>query len=404
MDLSELRILDLTRLLPGPYATQLLADLGAEVIKIEDPNLGDYARDLPPFTEAGVGAVYDAVNRGKRSVAIDLKTEEGREVCLELLDDADVIFEGFRPGVAARLGVDHESVREQQPDIIYCSLSGFGQTGPMADTVGHDLTYEGLSGILDLTRDDENARPQIPGFPMADMAGGLFAAFSILGALLSREWGSGSGERPGGGEYLDISLSEVLASFGQVHVPQALGDDPPRPGETEFTGGFPWYEVYETADGGYVTLAALEPQFWRAFCEAVGRDDLIGLHGTEDEAELDALRIELEELFAGRSRDEWLEHLEGVEATVGPVLAYDEMLDHPQFEARGFLLGGEGGKQGAPRVGFPALVNGSRPTVSGHSPQLGEHTVEVLSARGFEEERIDELAADGVLGVSGVDR
>lgn len=397
MDLSELTILDLTRLLPGPYATQLMADLGAEVIKVEDPNLGDYARDLPPFTEDGVGAVYDAVNRGKRSVAIDLKADAGRDVFLELLGDADVVFEGFRPGVAARLGVDHESVREHQSDIIYCSLSGFGQTGPISDTVGHDLTYEGLSGLLDLTRNDEHARPQIPGFPMADMAGGLFAAFSILGALLTRDDDSG-------GEYIDVSLTEVLASFGQVHVPQALGDDPPRPGETEFTGGFPWYDVYETADGKYVTLAALEPQFWRAFCEAVGREELISLHGTEDESELEALRVELEALFAERSRDEWLQHVEDVESTVGPVLSYEELLDHPQFDARGFLLDGEDGKRGAPRVGFPALVDGSRPTVSGHSPRLGEHTVEVLSEKGIDEERIDELAADGVLGVSAAER
>lgn len=390
MNLSGLTILDLTRLLPGPFGTHLLADLGADVIKIEDPDLGDYARDLPPFTEDGVGAVYDGVNRGKRSVAIDLKAAEGKAVFFDLLEEADVVFEGFRPGVVERLGVDHETVREHDPDIVYCSLSGFGQTGPLADEVGHDLTYEGLSGVLDLTREDPESRPQIPGFPMADMAGGLFAAFSILGGLLSREWGEG-------GTFIDISLTEVLAGFGQPLVSQALSDDPPQPGATEFTGGFPWYDVYETADERYVTLAALEPQFWTAFCEMVGREDLVGVHGTEDGAEREALREELEELFGERTRDEWLDRVADVEATVGPMLSYDETLGHPQFEARGFLQDGE---TGHPRLGFPALINGDRPDTGGPSPRLGEDTLEVLSERGVDETRIRELEADGVLGIA----
>ncbi len=387
MDLSRVTVLDLTRLLPGPFATQLLADLGADVIKIEDPKTGDYARDLPPLTEDGIGTIFDAVNRGKRSVAIDLKTAAGQSVFYELLDDADVVFEGFRPGVTDRLGVDEATLRAYNPEVVYCSLSGFGQTGPLADTVGHDLTYEGYSGLLDLTREDGDSAPQIPGFPMADMAGGLVAAFSIVGGLLSRELGAG-------GEYIDVSLTEALSAFGQPVASDALGEDPPEPGSTEFTGALPWYDVYETADGGYVTLAALEPRFWTAFCEAVGREDLEAVHGTTDGAERAALRFELESLFASRSREEWVAQLEEVPATVGPVLSFDEALRHPHFVDRELVRGRD---SGAPRLGFPALVDGIRPGVDAPSPDLGAHTREVLLEAGVDSDRVEKLLAEDVL-------
>ena len=387
MDLSGIEVLDLTRLLPGPAATQYLADLGADVLKIEAPGVGDYARDLPPFTESGVGAIYDAVNRGKRSVGIDLKREDGRALFYRLAADADVLVEGFRPGVTDRLGVDYETIAEHNPDSIYCSLSGFGQTGPLADAVGHDLTYEGYAGLLDLTRESEDASPQIPGFPMADMAGGTFAAFSIVSALLSRELG-------GGGEYLDVSLTEVLTAFGQPLVYDAVQGDPPRPGTTPYSGGLPWYDVYETADGGYVTLAALEPRFWQSFCEAVDREELASVHGTDDTAERDALRAELKSLFQERTREEWLEALEGTEATVGPVLTFAEALEHRHLAERGLL---REAASGAPRLDHPAVVNGERPAASGDSPKLGADTRDVLTAAGIHESRIDALVADGVL-------
>ena len=284
MRLDGLRVLDLSRLLPGPFATQLLADAGADVIKIEDTDRGDYARYMPPYTDDGTGTIFDAVNRGKRSVAIDLKTKPGREAFMRLVETADVVFEQFRPGVVDRLGVDYESVRKHNPEVVYCSLSGFGQTGPHADRVGHDLNYVGMAGLLDLTRVDEETDPQIPGYPIGDMAGGLFAAFSILGALVSRGIGNTDSE------YVDVAMTDVVASFSQAVAHEALTGDSPRPGETPLTGAAPWYGVYETANGRYITIAAIEEKFWTRFCEAVDREDLLDAHMTTDPAERAALR------------------------------------------------------------------------------------------------------------------
>ena len=387
MRLDGIRVLDLSRLLPGPYATQLLADAGADVIKIEDTDAGDYARMMPPYTDDGVGGIFDAVNRGKRSVALDLKADEGREAFLRLAETADVVFEQFRPGVVDRLGVDYESVRERTDDVVYCSLSGFGQTGPYADRVGHDLNYVGMAGLLDLTREDADSQPQIPGYPIGDMAGGLFAAFSIVGALLSRELGNT------GGEYVDVAMTDVVASFSHAVATDAFSDDDPRPGETPLTGGAPWYDVYRTADDEFVTLAALEPKFWATFCEAVDREDLVDAHMTEDPAEREALRAELADVFAARSRDEWEDLLGDVEAMVAPVQRLSETLDSEYAAARD-LVERDGSN---PRVGFPALAS-ETPAETGESlPGHGEHTDPVLEAVGYDPTELDDLRQSDVI-------
>ncbi|MFC6991599.1 CaiB/BaiF CoA transferase family protein [Haladaptatus sp. GCM10025707] len=385
MDLAGIRVLDLTRLLPGPYATQLLSDLGADVIKVEDTNTGDYARSMPPLTDEGVGAVFDGVNRGKRSVAIDLKAERGQDAFYELVANADVVFESFRPGVTDRLGIDYDTLTEHNPDLVYCSLSGFGQSGPLADTVGHDLNYVALSGLLDMTRADENSPPQIPGYPTADMAGGLFAAFSIVSALLSRELGNGGG-------YVDVAMTDVVLSFSHALAAPAFDGETPRPGQTPLTGAYPWYDVYAAKDG-YVTIAALEPKFWRAFCEAVGRTDLISVHMTDDEAEREALRQELENLFAGKTRDEWESTLEGVEAAFCGVYTVSEALSHPQLQSRDVIRRPESGR---PRIGFPAVTDRDVDTDES-LPEQGEHTAVVLREIGFSAFEIDKLHEEGVI-------
>jgi alpha-methylacyl-CoA racemase len=382
MRLDGVRVLDLSRLLPGPYATQLLADAGAEVIKIEDTGSGDYARAMPPYTDQGEGAIFDAINRGKRSVALDLKTDGGREAFMRLAETADAIFEQFRPGVVDRLGIDYGSVREHNDDIVYCSLSGFGQTGPYADRVGHDLNYVGMAGLLDLTREDTDSKPQIPGYPIGDMSGGLFAAFSIVGALLSRELGNT------GGEYVDVAMTDVVASFSQAVAYEALAGEEPRPGETALTGGMPWYDVYETSDDQYVTLAAIEPKFWATFCEAVGRDDLIDVHMTEDPAELAAVREELTDLFAGKTRDEWEDTLGEVEAMVAPVRPLREALESEYADAREIV---ERSDEQAPRVGFPAQTTADPDERGGPTPALGEHTDDLLSEVGYDETALEDL-------------
>ncbi|MGQ3412524.1 CaiB/BaiF CoA transferase family protein [Natrinema sp. LN54] len=387
MQLDSVRVLDLSHLLPGPYATQLLADAGADVVKVEAVDSGDGARRMPPMTDRGVGALFDGVNRGKRSVALDLKSGAGRRAFYRLVETADVVFEQFRPGVAERLEIGYETLREYNADLIYCSLSGYGQTGPDAERAGHDLNYVGVAGLLDMTREDESMAPQLPGYQIGDLGGGLFAAFSIVGGLLSRELGRG------GGEYIDVAMTDVVASFSQAVAYEALTGDDPRPGETALTGRLPWYDVYETADGRYVTLAALEPKFWNAFCEEVGREDLVDAHGSEDPAELEAVREELTALFAERSRDAWLEALSD-EATVGPVCTPAEALEHPQLEARGLI---ERPADAPPRVGFPAAGSAAPEDCDESVPAHGEHTDELLAAVGYDEDERADLRGTGAI-------
>ncbi|MFC6717409.1 CaiB/BaiF CoA transferase family protein [Natrialbaceae archaeon GCM10025810] len=386
MRLDGIRILDLTRLLPGPYATQLLADSGAEVVKVEDTGAGDYARSMPPRSDRGVGAIFDAVNRGKRSVSIDLKSPDGREAFYRLVETADVVLEGFRPGVVERLEVNYETLAERNEELIYCSLSGYGQDGPLSGRAGHDLNYVGLAGLLDMTRASPDAKPQVPGYPLGDMAGGLFAAFAIVEALLARALGNSSGE------YVDVAMTDVVASFSQVLAHDALDDEvpDPRPGETNLTGALPWYDCYETSDGRWVTLAALEPKFWRAFCESVDREDLLEHHGSPDPDVREALRDELASLFATRTRDEWDERFADVDATVGGVYAPAEMATHPQIEARGLVVDPD---DAPARIGFPA--RSSEPPERGPDaeaiPEQGEHTDAYLREVGYDDGEIEAL-------------
>ncbi|PSP67263.1 CoA transferase [Halobacteriales archaeon QS_1_69_70] len=388
MRLDGVRVLDLTRLLPGPYATQLLADAGADVVKVEDTGAGDYARHMPPVTDDGVGAVFDAVNRGKRSVAIDLKDDDGRAAFHDLVADADVVIESFRPGVTDRLGVDYGTLTDHRPDLVYCSLTGYGQAGPYADRAGHDLNYVGLAGLLDMTREGEDETPRVPGYQIADMAGGLLAAFSICSALLSRELGNTDGE------YLDVALTDAVVSFSQAIAPDALAGDEPRPGETPLTGQYPWYDIYETKDGRYVTLGALEPQFWTAFCEAVDRPDLADAHMTGDAAEREALREELTDIFRSRTREEWADAMADVDATVDAVYTPAETFEHPQVEARGYV---ERPADAAPRVGLPVCGSEISRGDVGAAPGHGEHTVEVLSAAGLGADEIQRLRDAGAI-------
>ena len=388
MRLDGIRVLDLTRLLPGPYASQLLADAGADVIKVEDTGAGDYARHGQPETERGVGRIFDAVNRGKRSVAIDLKSEAGREAFYRLAAGADVLFESFRPGVTDRLGVGYEDVVEHNPEVIYCSLSGYGASGPYADRVGHDLNYVGVAGLLDMTRATPQEAPRIPGYPIADMAGGLFAAFSIVGALASRELGNT------GGEHVDVAMTDVVASLSHAVSADALAGEDPRPGETPLTGRDPWYDVYEAADGRHLTLAALEPKFWEAFCEAVEREDLIDVHGTDDPAERAALQAEVASIFAARPRHAWLERLADVDAAVGPVNAPAEVADDPQLDARGLIHRAEGAP---PRVGFPARSSAATAATDESIPGHGEHTGELLREHGYSAEEVEAMRAEGAI-------
>lgn len=388
MDLSAVRVLDLTQLLPGPYATQLLRDLGAEVIKVEHPDGEPGRRFGDGETDRGTSPLFDVVNRGKRSVTIDLKSDAGREVFLELARDVDVVIEQFRPGVVDRLGIGYDAVCAENESVVYCSVSGYGQTGPYSDRVGHDLNYAGVAGLVDMTRPDPEADPVIPGFPIADMAGGFAAALSVVSALLSRELGDG------GGEYLDVAMTDAVLSLSQIVSGPAMAGLEQRPGETVITGKYPCYDVYECADGEYVTLAALEPGFWEAFCTAVGREDLIDAHMADDEATRERVRAELAGLFGERTREGWLDELDDVEAMVGPVNAVEEAFDDPHVRARHVVQDVDGMIR---RAGFPAQGTDAPDLTEEPAPALGEHAGDVLREAGYTEAEIADLRADGVV-------
>jgi crotonobetainyl-CoA:carnitine CoA-transferase CaiB-like acyl-CoA transferase len=326
------------------------------------------------------------MNRNKRSITLDLKSEEGTEAFYRLVEDADVIFEQFRPGVVDRLGIDYGTVREHNDEIIYCSLSGYGQTGPYSGRVGHDLNYIGVAGLLDMTREDEEMAPQIPGYQVGDLGGGLFSAFTIVGALLSRELGNS------GGEYIDVAMTDVVASFSQSVAHEAFRGEDPRPGDTTLTGEFACYDIYETADGRHMTLGALEPKFWQAFCEEVDREDLVDRHmeGSDD------LHEEVAEVFVQQTSEEWVEQLSD-ETMTAPVNTPEEMVEHEQLVARGVIERPD--EEGVPpRVGYPALSTEEPEESPTDVPLQGEHTEEVLRETGYDEDRIEALRdADAIL-------
>lgn len=370
--LDEVQVVDLTRLLPGPYATQLLADLGADVVKVESPD-GDFSRYSEPFLD-GTGGIFSMVNRGKRSVELNLKDDEVLEAFYALAKDADAVVEGYRPGVADRLGVGYEDIRKINEDIVYCSLSGYGQEGDLKEKSGHDLNYAAYAGLLDMTRTDDGT-PAIPGYPIGDMSGGMTTALSVVAALLGREHGAG-------GEYIDASMAESVLSFSQAVVPYALnGDD--TSGGTALSGGYACYDIYETADGEHATLAALEPKFWHEFCEVVGREDLVGDHpGDEDTYE------EVAEIFASKTLEEWRETFEGTDVPFQGIRSLGEALEDDDVQER--ML--RGGDEMSPRVGFPATTrSGVERETDETVPEHGEHTREVLEEAGLSDEEIDGL-------------
>ncbi|MCO8255377.1 CoA transferase [Haladaptatus sp. AB618] len=396
MQLDDILILDCSRLLPGPYATQLLADLGATVIKIEEPERGDYARKMAPIGESGHGEIFEAVNRGKRSVSLDLTDETARKAFYELVETADVVFETFRPGVTERLGIDYDTLVEYNEELVYASLSGFGGTGPNAERAGHDLNYAGETGLLDMTRPDEDSKPVIPGYPMVDMASGLLSAFGIVSALLARERGgdgaSGEdGEGDVGGTYLDLAMTDTMLSFAQVFASGAFAGRTPRPGKTMLTGEFPCYDVYRTADDRYLTVAVLEPKFWRALCETIERPELVEKHLSDDPAIREAVRETLQAVFETRTMDEWLDEFDGVDTAVGGVYTVTEAFDHEQTRARGMVVESDGSP---PRIGFPihdADVDADGSAVPTRLPDHGEHTASVLREAGVSDGTIARL-------------
>ncbi|HUB35286.1 MAG TPA: CoA transferase [Solirubrobacteraceae bacterium] len=410
LPLEGIKVLDLSRLLPGGFCSLLLADFGAEVLKVEDTGLGDYIRWSPPYVDgaqdSAKSALFLSLNRNKRSVRLDLKSEGGREALLALVREHDVVLESFRPGVLERLGVGYERMREVNPGIVYCGISGYGQSGPKREASGHDMNYLGLVGLLGLTGERDGAPVQAAG-QIADLGGGaLMAAFGIMVALRERDGGGGAPgvrgrpgtpARPGSGkgQVVDVSMADgALSWLAMVAGAFFASGEAPRRGELPLAGSLICYRPYECADG-WVTLGALEPKFWQAFCRGVGREELIErqFEGPGSQA-----HEQVREIFRGRSRAQWEEFAGEHDCCLEPVLELEEALASELVKEREMVVELDQPGAGEPvrQLGLPIKLSrtpGDHGRLPG--PALGEHTEQALRAAGYSPERVAELLASG---------
>lgn len=388
--LKDLRVLDLSRLLPGPFCTMILADHGARVLKLEAPGAGDYIRSWEPKVD-GYSALFLAVNRNKKSLTLDLKTEAGKEIFFRLLREYDVVVESFRPGVMKRLGIDYPRAREVNGKIIYCSITGYGQCGPEAQKAGHDLNYLAESGVLH-TSGCADGRPVVPGIQVADIGGGaLYAVNAILMAYIAVQRGET-------GAHLDISMTDGLVSMFSLLSAYffAQGRDP-GPNETTFNGGQANYQVYKTRDNQFMVLGALEEKFWRNFCLAIDRPDLIDRQYGDGKSQGE-LTQELKEIFSRRSRKEWEVLLAGKNTCCEPVVSFGEVTANKHFEARNMFYDLDLPDGGSIRqLNSAIMIDGKKRMDHCFPPELGEHTQETLEALGYSIAEIQSLQQQGVV-------
>lgn len=435
LPLEGIRVLDLSRLLPGGFCSLLLADFGAEVLKVEDTGAGDYIRWAPPYYEgaenSAKSAMFLSLNRNKRSIRIDLKSEAGREVLLRLVREYDVVLESFRPGVLDRLGVGYERMRQENPGLVYCAISGYGQTGPKRDASGHDMNYLGLIGLLGLTGEGDEVGGHgvgghgVGGGPIqaagqiADLGGGaLMGAFGILAALRERDGGGGRGSKPsasphatpvgggdssaprtgsGRGQFVDVSMADGALSWLAMVAGQYFADSVvPKRGEQLLAGSVICYRPYACADG-WVSLGALEPKFWQAWCRGVGREELIEKQferpGSDAHEQVSAI-------FKGCTRAEWTQFASVHDCCLEPVLDLDEALSSELVQEREMVvtLDQPGVEDGVRQLGIPVKLDrtpGEHNRLPG--PALGEHTEQVLRAAGYSEEQVAELLEQGAV-------
>jgi crotonobetainyl-CoA:carnitine CoA-transferase CaiB-like acyl-CoA transferase len=391
LPLSGLRVLDLTRLLPGGFCTLLFADLGAEVVKVEDTGMGDYIRWAPPYydgaEDSAKSALYLSLNRGKRSIRLNLKDERGRDALLRLVRDYDVLVEGNRPGVMDRLGLGYERLAEENPALVYCAITGYGQDGPYRDRSGHDMNYLGLIGLLGLTGEKDGPPVQSAG-QIADLGGGgLMAAFGILAALRERD-------QTGKGQLVDVSMADGALSWLAMVAGRYFAEGvAPQRGDLELAGRLICYRPYECKDG-WVTLGALEPKFWQAWCHGVGREDLIE---KQFEAPGSDAHAQVERIFLERTRDEWQQFASQHDCCLEPVLGLDEALDSELVRAREMVVElDQPGTDGVRQLGMPVKFSRTPGGPQGPGPVLGADTEDVLRDAGFSDDEIAELIEAGV--------
>jgi crotonobetainyl-CoA:carnitine CoA-transferase CaiB-like acyl-CoA transferase len=386
--LDGIRVLDLARLGPGPHCAQVLADLGADVIKIEAPPATAGKRagreiNLPPDA---------AIRRNSRSVSLNLKSPEGRDVFYRLARTSDVVMEGFRPGVVKRLGVDYDTLREIKPDIIYASLTGYGQTGPYSEYVGHDLNYQGLTGIVDMTGAADGP-PMIPGNTIADNAGGgMNAVISILAAVVAKQ-------RTGVGQYIDCAMVDGLLTMMFLNVDDHVtSGEVKHRGETITTGRYPWYNIYETSDGKYLTVCAIEPWFFENLCRALGLAEFMPHQHDEGEKRLEMFAA-FRKIFLTKTRDEWVAELMPAETCVAPVYAMDEVVRDRHLRQRGMIVEPElPGKASRAQVGVMVKLSETPGRIRSTTRAPGADTDAVLAELGYDAAAIEAMRDAGAVG------
>ncbi len=377
--LDGIKILDLSRLFPGPYCSMILADLGADVLRIEDRRF------------QGEGPGMPTIMRNKRHMTLNLKHPRGLEIFCELARKADVILEGFRPGVADRLGIGYEQMIELNERLVYCSITGYGQDGPYKDMVGHDVNYLSFAGVLGLSG-EPGRKPVIPPIQVADMAaGGMNAAIGILAALIARQ-------TTGKGQYIDISMMDGMVAMlpFPASVLWGTGKTPQR-GDTLLSGRFPCYSVYETRDGKYLSLGALEPRFWAELCRKLGREGYIALQYDEGEKRSEVFSF-LARKFMEKTREEWMSELKDLDVCFGKVLDADETFADPQVRHRKLVTEFVDEKKGKINLlSSPLKMSATPPDIRRAPAEFGEHTEEVLKELGFKGEEIEQMKREGVV-------
>jgi crotonobetainyl-CoA:carnitine CoA-transferase CaiB-like acyl-CoA transferase len=384
--LQGYKVLDLSRLLPGPFCSMLLADLGADVVKVEEPNRGDYIRWWPPKLGPNSG-FHVVLNRNKRSLTLNLKAAEGKKILLRLVREADVLLEGFRPGVMNRLGLSYEALKEVNPRLIYCSVTGYGADGKRAGRAAHDINFIALNDLFSWAGE---GRPIIPTVPIADLGAAIYAAFAVVSALLARE-------RLGEGQLVDVSASDAATTWNCMRWGQHIaGGAAPSPGD-DFPR-YACYSVYETRDGRFMALGALEPQFWSAFCEAVGHPEWNRPDYFSPGAHQPALRESVAAVFKEKSQTEWIDFFARLDCCCEPVLNLAEVMSHPEVRARGMVVEMVHDTWGAYRqLGIAPKFSKTPGAIRSHAPDLGEHTDEILREMGFSAAVVEQLRSRGVV-------
>ena len=395
--LTGIKVLDLTKLAPGPFCTMLLGDLGADIVKIEEPGAptGRRAQQAGKAGSQGLaaafgGSPFNALNRNKKSIALNLKSGPGKEIFLRLAQRADIVVEEYRPGVAARLGIGYDKLSVRNPRLIYCSITGYGQDGPYRDLVGHDLNYIATAGVLSILG-RKGQLPTIPHNIIADYAGGgMHGAIGILAALVART-------QTGRGQYVDISMMDgALALMAQSFSTFFATGTVPRRGETMLDGAIPNYNVYETMDGKVITIGSLEPWFFANLCRALGREDLIEHEFNPDKrAEIQKF---LTDSFKTKTRDDWFDRLSKTDICVGKMNTLDEVENDPQVRARKMIveLDAPGGQK-VKQVGISVKLSETPGSIRSLAPALGQHTDEVLTGLGYTLEQVAKWREEGAV-------